>query len=95
MIDVLHPGNTELSQRFAHIANQQSKLQTAASEDHLQSNEVQEDEEAAWLEDIQAAGTVSTIKGLECDSLVMDMSQLRVEPPTSAPRKSTKGKLPA
>ena len=98
MIDVLHPGNTELSQRFAHTRSQGSTPRTA-SPDEAPDNSAEtegEDEESAWLKSIQAANAeLITIKGLESGSLVMDTSQLRTEPPTSAPRRSTKGKLPA
>lgn len=98
MIDVLHPGNTGLSQRFAHTGSERSTPQPATP-DEAPDNPAEaeaEDEESAWLKSIQAANAeLITIKGLESGSLVMDTSQLRTEPPTSAPRKSTKGKLPA
>lgn len=94
MIDVLHPGTTELSQRFAHRGSQRGGQTPAGiSED---ASAAQGDEESKWLQGIQAAGAdMTAVKGLEASTLVIDPSQLRVGPPTSAPRGSTKGKLPA
>lgn len=97
MIDVLHPGNTELNQRFAHTGGQRSTSRTATP-DNVPENadEAAGDEESAWLQSIQTANTdLTAVKGLESGTLVLDIGQLRSDPPTPAPRKSTKGKLPA
>ena len=97
MIDVTHPGNTELNQRVAHIAGQGATTRILAPDDSPEAAvNPAEDEESAWLKSIQAAkADLTAVKGLEAGTLVMDMTKLRIEPPTSAPRKSTKGKLPA
>ena len=94
MIDVLHPGNTELSQRFAVTSSQRSTPRTGTPETPADNVEETQDEESAWLQSVQAANaSVVAVKGLESGSLVLDISQLRTEPPTSAPRKTTRGKL--
>ena len=84
MIDVSHPGNIEFSMRSTR-ANATSGEPASTTD------------EAAWLESIQAAsgGDMTSIKGLNSGSLVLDISHLRNEPPTSAPRQPSKGKLPA
>ena len=84
MIDVSHPGNIEFNIR--------STRKNASSEEPASATD-----EAAWLENIQAAsgGDITSIKGLKSGSLVLDTSHLRDEPLTSAPRQASKGKLPA
>ena len=82
-----------MSQHFAH---------TRIS--HLDEAEVdanaadEEDEEAAWLQSVQKGdmGDVTAVKGLRAGDLVLDMSQLRSEPATSASavKRSLKGNLP-
>lgn len=95
MIDVLHPGNTELGRRFAQPeTTQRPRLdEHEGAEDHGDS----EDEESAWLQSVQASmgEDVGVVKGLESGSLVMDVSQLRIDSTGVAPDKPVKGKLPA
>ena len=68
MIDVSQSDTAELSQQFAHPRSQQS---TASDTEGLE-----EEDEAAWLQDVQAAGT-EEVKPLQSGDLVMDIKQLR------------------
>ena len=97
MIDVLHPGHAELSQRFTHSGSQQMAFRADTPHDTSESkSEAQGAEESNLVQDIKAGYVdLNAVKGLEASGLLIDPSQLRVGPPTSAPRGSTRGKLPA
>ena len=96
MIDVLHPGTSDVSHHFAHTGSQRSAHQDQSSQKQQDSAEgAEEDEEAAWLQSVQAAGVdnLTTIKGLQSGNLVLDVSHLRDEPAPSAAKRSLKAKL--
>ena len=96
MIDVLHPGTSELSQHFAQTGSQRSThTDNAPKQPRDPAEDPADDEEAAWLQAAQAAGTdnVTAVQGLQSDSLVMDIGQLRDEPTPSVAKKSLKGNL--
>ena len=96
MIDVLHPGNTELSQRFAHFGSERTAHLKKNPDDPSIEGGTAYDEESAWLQSIRAAAEdMTTVKGLKSGILVMDVGQLRVDPLVSTPRRPAKGKLPA
>ena len=95
MIDVLHPGTSDASHHFAHAGSQRSARRKDASADQANSTaELEEDEEAAWLQSVQAAGVdeVTDVRELQSGNLVMDMSTLRDEP--TSMKRSLKGRLP-
>lgn len=96
MIDVVHPGNTELNQRFAYRGPDGSIRRVTGQGEQSALATEGGDDDTAWLKSMQAADVdLAAIQRPEAGSLILDMSQLRTEPLTSAPRKSTKGKLPA
>ncbi|KAK5163933.1 uncharacterized protein LTR77_010328 [Saxophila tyrrhenica] len=95
MIDASHPGTSELSQHFAH-ARPTTPFESSADGP----SDVEEDEdEAAWLESVQAAGMdeVVPVDEIQSGNLVMDFSRLRDDPMSipSTAKPSLKGKLPA
>lgn len=97
MIDVLHPGTSELSHHFAHVRSKRSVDANGAPREARPESVAEDDEEAAWLQSVQAAevGGVTTVKGLESGSLVMDISQLRDEPTSSTGQRSLTARLPS
>ena len=96
MIDVLHSKNADLNPRFLRNEGIHSPGSSHVAEDAMDSAEESAVGESAWLRTFQAANAGSIdVKGLDLGHLAMDTSQLRMEPPTSAPRSSTRGKLPA
>lgn len=95
MIDVLQPGNSEVSQQLAHAGSQRS---TRATDSKTESNATEEDAESednAWLRSVEAAGAddLIAVKGFQSSNLVMDINQLRDEPAPSAAKRSLRAKL--
>jgi hypothetical protein len=92
MVDVSHPGTSELSQHFAHTRSKPSRDE---STQHAQEEDA-DDEEAAWLREVQESNTgeVLNVESLQAGGLVFDTSQLREEPPSTAKR-SLKANLAA
>lgn len=94
MIDVSHPGHTDLRHAFipTHVKPQDLNLHTDHHPDQ-QAEENEDDEEAAWLRSVQSAETdnIIQIKGLDSGArLVMDISHLRPEQPQSSAKKALK-----
>lgn len=93
MIDVSHPGTSELSQHFAHAKTASREVIVEDDAEHTEEDE----DEAAWLQSVQEsdAGDVTVVKGLHSNDLVLDISQLRDETAgdSSAAKKSSKGVL--
>ncbi len=96
MVDASQPGTSELSQHLTH-ARPTRQFEAAAADGTSEVEE--EEEEAAWLESVQAAGVddVKAVDALRSGDLVLDISQLRDAPAatTSNAQRSLKGKLPA
>ena len=92
MIDVLHPG-----EHFAYGSSQRSTPGDGTPEPPQKNEDVDDDDEAAWLQSVQGASSENTtdIKALESGNLVMDVGRLREEPPTSVKKKPSKGRLPS
>ena len=100
MIDVLHPGTSDVSHYFAHTGGQRPAHEDDSAMVKQGGNpggteEPEEDEEAAWLKSVQAAGIddVTAVKGLQTGNLVLDISHLRDEPAPSAAKRSLKARL--
>ena len=96
MIDVLHPGTSDVSHHFANTGSQRAAREDDTSKTQSGSTaDTEEDEEAAWLQSVQASGidNVTAVKGLQSGDLVLDISQLRDEPPPSAAKRSLKARL--
>lgn len=85
MIDVLHPSTSDVNHHSG------SKTQPSRIEDDG------DDEEAAWLQSVQAAGAndLTAVQGLQSGDLVMDISQLREEPTPAAAKRSSKSRFPS
>ncbi len=89
MIDVLQPGNSEVSQHLAHAGSQRltrdkdSKMEGSITEEDAES------EENTWLRSVEAAGAddLITVKGLQSSNLVTDINQLREQPAPSAAKR--------
>lgn len=82
MIDVSHSSSTDLSQHFAHTNHDRQPTDSAESKAPSKGTaEVSDDEEAAWLQSVQAPGfdTVTPVQGLQSGALVLDMGRLRQE----------------
>jgi hypothetical protein len=80
MIDVNHSSTTDLRHLYGHAND--SQLHDSKRMDGERSSEAaqeQDDEEAAWLQRLQASGvgTVTQVKGLEPGTLIMDTGRLR------------------
>ena len=66
MIDVLHPGTSDVSHHFAHTGSQRSDLGDSKNQRGA-TDDTEENDEAAWLQSVQAAGVddVTGVKGLQ------------------------------
>ena len=95
MIDVLQPGNSEVSQHLAHAGSQRSAPDKNSKMEISATEEDAEDEENEWLRSVEAAGAddLIAVKGLQSSNLVMDINQLREEPAPSAAKRSLRAKL--
>ena len=94
MIDVLQPGNTEVSQHLAHAGSQRSTRDKDSKGEPSVAEEDAENEENEWLRGVEAAGAddLIAVKGLQSNALVMDINQLREEPAPSAAKRSLRAK---
>ncbi|KAK5135827.1 hypothetical protein LTR08_004654 [Meristemomyces frigidus] len=91
MIDRSRPGSAESNHHMAHTNHDRyisTEDQTIAGPQDATGSE--DAEEAAWLQSIQSAGLdpVTEIKGLQSGPLVMDIGQLRQDPPSSSAKKT-------
>ena len=95
MIDVLQPGNSDVSQHLAHAGSQRSTREIDSKMSSSNTEEEEESQEAAWLRSVQAANSsdLAFVKGLQSNNLVLDIGQLRDEPPPSAAKRSLRAKL--
>ena len=95
MINVSHAGNTELRDHFAHTGSQRATTGRETPENTQEHTGDEDEEETAWLQSIQAAGSenLTAVKGLDSGNLVMDINQLKEAP--SAAKRSLKARLPS
>lgn len=101
MVDVVHASNADMVAGHRHTevsgTDETPSARISApdtSGESASAGTEAEDEAAAWLKSLQAANAdLLAVKRVASGSLAMDSRQLRTEAPTSAPRRSTKGKL--
>ena len=93
MIDVSHPSAAHLGHHFASTNHNRHNHVDPKTHDASQaSQEVEDAEEAAWLQSIQSAG-VTEVKGLQSGTLAMDIAQLRQEALPLSAKKAAKSAM--
>lgn len=93
MIDVSHPSSSDLTHHIAHTNHDRHiRREHSFSAESEATAGLDDAEEAAWLQSVQPKDldSVTGVKGLQLGALVMDISQLRQEPPPPSAKKAPK-----